>query len=256
MSVGFTIRHFETPEDHRQCEDVQQAVWRGDYPVPSNMTITTQRHGGLALGAFDESGRMLGFVISMYAPAHQTGACGHASHHSHIAAVLPEFQGLRIGEALKRRQAVELRARGLNLVTWTYDPLEARNAWLNIHKLGAVSRIFIPNCYGEMRDVMNSGLPSDRLEVEWWLDEKREAMPAGAARVMAGGALRVAPGADTREIDIPADFQALKRNNLDEARQVRLRVREAFEYAFSAGFMVTDFCVVSGRAYYTLTKIG
>jgi chorismate synthase len=252
MTPPFHIRHFETPDDHRQCEDVQQIVWRGDYPVPSNMTITTQRHGGMALGAFDDAGRMLGFVISMYAPAHQAGANSHVSHHSHIAAVLPEFQSLRIGEALKRRQAEELRARGLNLVTWTYDPLEARNAWLNVHKLGAVSRIFIQNCYGEMRDVMNMGLPSDRLEVEWWLDETQ----AGAGREMAGGALRVDPGSERIEIDIPADFQALKRSSLEEALHVRLRVRAAFENAFAAGFLVTDFGVFSGRAYYTLTKVG
>jgi chorismate synthase len=253
MTPRFSIREFAGAEDHRQCERLQQLVWEGDYPVPTNMTITLQRHGGLSLGAFDDSGRMLGFVISMLSPAHQAGAKGHTSHHSHIAAVLPELQGQRIGEALKLRQAEELRARGFNLLTWTYDPLEARNARLNIHKLGAVCRIFIQNCYGEMRDVMNMGLPSDRFEVEWWLDEKRTADTG--ARVMGGGALRVSPEGEQMHIDIPADFQALKRNNLDEAHRVRLQVRDACERAFSEGFLVTDFTVLDGRAYYTLTKV-
>jgi predicted GNAT superfamily acetyltransferase len=250
---GFEVRPFASAEDHRQCERVQEAVWVGDSPVPTNMTITIQHHGGLALGAFEPDGRMIGFVISMLAPAHQPGARNRLCHHSHIAAVLPELQGRQIGEALKRAQGDELLRRGFNLMTWTYDPLEARNARLNIAKLGAICRTFIRNCYGEMRDALNAGLPSDRFEVEMWLDK---APVSSCETQMANGELTLDTRRATMHIDIPADFQELKRNNFDEARRARFETRAAFERAFAEGFVVTDFTASSERAYYTLTYLG
>jgi chorismate synthase len=250
---SFEIRPFASIDDHRQCEQVQELVWVGDTPVPTNMTTTIQHHGGLALGAFEPDGRMIGFVISMLAPAHQPGANHGLCHHSHIAAVLPELQGRQIGEALKRAQADELVRRGFNLMTWTYDPLESRNARLNIAKLGAICRTFIRNCYGEMRDALNAGLPSDRFEVEMWLDK---APVSSCETQMAGGVLTI----DTRQaqlhVDIPVDFQTLKRNNFDEARRARFETRAAFEKAFADGYAVTDFTMLPGRAYYTLTNLG
>jgi predicted GNAT superfamily acetyltransferase len=252
-SARVVIRPFETPEDHRQCETVQRQVWVGDDVVPTNMTITIQRHGGLALGAFDGDGALLGFVLSMLSPAHQPGARNGLCHHSHVAAVLPTIQGKRIGEALKRAQAEEIQRRGFNLMTWTYDPLEARNAWLNIHKLGCICRTFIRNCYGDMRDAMNRGLPSDRFEAEWWLDK---APLSSCETVMADGQLLLDTRADALYIDIPTDFQALKRSDLAAAQQVRLETRAQFESAFGLGYIVSDFTTQPNRAYYTLTKLG
>lgn len=250
--MSYTIRQFESADDHRKCEALQRLVWVGDAEVPSNMTITLQRHGGVALGAFDAQNQMLGFVLGLLAPAHQRGAAQHLSHHSHIAAVLPELQGQKIGEALKLAQAEEIRRRGLNLMTWTYDPLEAKNAHLNINKLGAIARIFIENAYGEMRDVLNAGLPSDRFEAEWWLD--RAAVSPFESR-MAQGELSIDSRRDTQQVEVPRDFQAIKRHSLDEALAVRLRTRTAFQQAFLAGYAVTGFTLLSDRAYYTLTKL-
>jgi predicted GNAT superfamily acetyltransferase len=253
MNSNFEVRSFDSVDDHRQCELVQESVWVGDAAVPTNMTITIQHHGGLALGAFEPDGRMIGFVISMLAPAQQRGARNGLCHHSHIAAVLPALQGKQVGEALKRAQAAALHARGFNLITWTYDPLEARNARLNIAKLGAICRIFVPNCYGDMRDAMNAGLPSDRFEVEWWLDK---AAISSCETQMADGQLTIDTRLSTQVVEIPADFQALKRNNFDEARRVRTETRFAFERAFADGLAVTGFTAESsGRAYYTLTKL-
>ncbi len=251
--MSYTIRDFLSMDDHHQCEALQRAVWVGDAEVPSNMTITVQRHGGIALGAFDAEDRMLGFVLGMLAPAHQAGAARNLCHHSHIAAVRPELQGRKIGEALKLAQADEIRRRGLNLMTWTFDPLEAKNARLNIEKLGAICRIFVENCYGEMRDVMNAGLPSDRFEVEWWLDKANIA--AGVVR-MADGALTIDTNRDTQQIEIPRDFQSVKRRSLAEALDVRMRTRAQFQAAFGAGYAATGFTLLPDRAYYTLTKLG
>lgn len=259
--MRYVIRHFETLDEHRQCEDLQREVWAGDSAVPSHLTSTVQRHGGLTMGAFDEDGGLLGFVMSFLAPAHQAGAARALCHHSHIAAVRNELRGRGIGEALKRAQAAEVLRRGLNLITWTYDPLEARNARLNVGKLGVICRTFIRNCYGDMPDVLNRGLPSDRFEVEWWLDARdaRDARSeSDGARVMAEGCVRVPrPGvsSDALEIEIPIDFQQLKRSDPVAAREVRMRTRDEFERAFQSGYAVTQFTAHTDRAYYTLTKL-
>jgi len=253
--VNYIIRPFASLDDHAQCEDLQREVWAGDSAVPSHLTSTVQRHGGLTIGAFDDDGVLLGFVMSFLAPAHHDGAARALSHHSHIAAVRNDLRGRGIGEALKRAQAVDVRNRGLNLITWTYDPLEARNARLNIGKLGAICRTFIRNCYGDMPDVLNRGLPSDRFEVEWWLDD---AADAAGARAMADGRLIVpAPSARSADlhVDIPVDFQELKRLDPAAAREIRMRTRDEFEEAFACGYAVAEFTALTDRAYYTLTRV-
>ena len=124
----YFVRPFISVADHEQCVEVQRRVWVGDDPVPTNMTIAMERHGGVAVGAFDVSERMLGFVFSFVAPCHHVGANNGLCHHSHMAAVLPSWQGKGMGEALKQAQADLVRAAGYNLMTWTVDPLEAKNA--------------------------------------------------------------------------------------------------------------------------------
>jgi len=248
--MNFTIRHFETSDDHLACVALQERVWAGDIPVPTNMTITIQRHGGVTLGAFDEANRMIGFVLGILAPAHQRGALRGLSHHSHIAAVAPEHQGMGIGEALKRAQAEWCKAQGLNLMTWTVDPLEAKNARLNFGKLGCVCRTFIRNCYGDMQDNLNAGLPSDRFEVEWWLDRKVE----GGEWRGASDTLRIPIGnwQLAKQIEIPCNFQGLKKSDFEAARRWRFEAREQFESAFAQGYIVTSFTLDADKAFYTL----
>lgn len=247
----YTIRPFETIEDHEQCVDVQTRVWAGDAAVPTNLTIAMARHGGVAIGAFDAENRMFGFVFSFVAPCHYAGAHRGLCHHSHMAALLPAWQNRGIGEELKRAQARAVLADGYNLMTWTYDPIEARNARLNIGKLGAICRTYIRNCYGEMKDVLNAGLPSDRFEVEWWLDKQHD----GDVVHMAGGHLTLNPRSQPSvTVDIPRDFQAVKRHDYEAARRWRFDVREQFERAFEAGYAVTGFNVTSDRAFYELVR--
>jgi predicted GNAT superfamily acetyltransferase len=248
--MDYVIRPFEDVGDHEQCEIVQQHVWGGNFVVPANMTITLQRHGGVAIGAFDRDGRMIGFVVGFLSPTHHEGANKGLSHHSHIAAVAPEWQGRGVGEALKRAQGEAVRAQGLNLVTWTFDPLEAKNARLNIAKLGCICRTFIRNAYGNMNDVLNAGLPSDRFEVEWWLDQRIE----NEELRMANDHLAFSIRHSRFSIDIPRDFQSVKRTDIDAAWRWRLETRERFERAFADGFVVTNFTLTDDRAFYALAR--
>ena len=241
----YTIRPFDQFEDYQQAEHIQATTWSATEVVPSNMLMAMQRHGSVALGAF-EGGRtggaqMLGFVFSFLSPAHVPGAAHGLSHHSHMAAVLPAWRGHGLGLALKQAQAEAVLQAGYNLMTWTFDPLEARNANLNITKLGGLCRTYIRNCYGEMRDPLNKGLPSDRFEVEWWLDDT-------------AATLRPSTQTESRYIDIPVNFQAVKQADLTQAKQIRLDSRAQFEDAFAAGYLITGFQLTAKFGRYMLTK--
>ena len=236
------IRPFENFEDFEQAEQLQNVTWSAVETVPSNMLIAMTHHGAIGLGAFEGesgAGRMVGFAFSFLAPTNLLGAQHGLSHHSHMAAVLPELRGQGIGLQLKHAQAQAVLAQGYNLMTWTYDPLEAKNANLNITKLGCICRSYIPNCYGEMRDGLNAGLPSDRFEVEWWLDRK----------------IRIENG-ELRKIEIPSDFQAIKKVDMTAAKAIRLKTREYFVQAFAAGFVVTGFEMTPTHGIYALTLSG
>lgn len=274
-AADITLRPFDGIKDHDQCVELQGRIWGAPNAVASSMTLAVQRHGGVAIGAFDRQGRLLGFVFSFLAPARFPGARRGLSHHSHMAGVAPEWQNRGLGTALKLAQREAVLAQGLNLITWTYDPLEARNARMNIHKLGAICRTYCREYYGEMRDTLNAGVASDRFEVEWWLEPPEESSPpersldadaatpgqeviAAAPRAAAAASavstrLRDARPAGRLEINIPADFQAMKRKDINLARAWRMRTRLQFEDAFSKGFVVTDFAILADRTCYILT---
>jgi predicted GNAT superfamily acetyltransferase len=239
--ANYSIRPFETIQDHEQCQAIQGKVWGESFAVPVNMTVAVERHGGVALGAYDGATQaMIGFVLSFLAPVTFPEARHGLSQYSHMAAVADEWRGRGVGTALKLAQSKAVLARGINLITWTYDPLEARNASLNIRKLGCICRTYARNVYGDMRDNLNAGLPTDRFEAEWWLDEQRPQFAADSPRM---------------EIEAPVDFQALKRRDINLAKAWRTRTRLQFEQAFKAGYAVTSFGVNGNRAFYLLTRL-
>ncbi|MCS7059908.1 MAG: hypothetical protein RMN25_01975 [Anaerolineae bacterium] len=260
--ANIDIRPFASVADHMQCDALQRRVWGDANTVSPPMSIAIQRHGGIALGAFERrSGRMIGFVLSFLAPSSLPGAARGLSQHSHMAAVAPEWQNRGVGMALKLAQRHAALAQGINLITWTYDPLEARNAMLNIHKLGAICRTYHRNYYGDMPDTLNAGLATDRFEVEWWLDaggrsgadQAVSQAPAYTSSLLAEDKQGV-PAVHHIEIDIPLDFQALKRTDLNHARAWRMRTRLQFEDAFSRGFVVVDFIRLGPRTFYVLKQ--
>jgi predicted GNAT superfamily acetyltransferase len=257
--MAVLIRPVETFAEYHDVEEIQRQAWAmpDDLEVvPLHLLITAAHHGGMLLGAFDGE-EMLGFVFGFIGLT----AGGKLKHCSHMMGVRPGVQSSGVGYRLKLAQREFVLAQGLDLITWTYDPLESRNAYLNVAKLGAVCRTYLCNLYGEMADGLNAGLPSDRFEVEWWLGSERvvgriagelrqplsePVVQANATHLLpnglvAPGDLRLDADAPTIRVEIPADYQAIKAADSGLARDWRLATRDLFEAYFAAGYAVVDF---------------
>lgn len=248
MTEAVEVRLVSTDEEYAACEALSRDVWGAAERnvVPRELLKTMQLNGGVVAAAFTPQGRAVGFVFGFLGMRD-----GGLRLCSHQLGVLEEWRGGGIGIALKERQRTRSLELGYELITWTFDPLEARNAYINLQRLGATARLYDRDHYGIMEDELNRGLPSDRLEVEWWIGRPhraRQAAPADAAVLLqvgpAGepllGEREVTPG-QVALIGIPSDFQALKRNDMDRARRWRLASRSAFEAALAAGLSATGF---------------
>jgi predicted GNAT superfamily acetyltransferase len=229
-----------------ELEGLQVRVWgsslREIVPVHALHIVATT--GGILLVAYDGD-EPVGFALGFLARRD-----GHLYHASHMLGIDPAYQGHGIGAALKWAQRERALAQGLDLMTWTFDPLESRNAYFNLHKLGVISRTYKENVYGELDDDLNRGLPSDRLVVEWWLRRvPRTHQPPDEAAVSilsdGGGepVLRLERELDGRplRVDAPRDIQAIKREAPDVAAEWRLAQRAALTWALDRGYVVQDF---------------
>jgi predicted GNAT superfamily acetyltransferase len=273
------IRLLESPEDMPAVEALQRAVWPGSETdvVPAHMLITAVHNGGLIAGAFVED-QLVGFVFGF--PGIEFTPDGpRPKHCSHMMGIHPDQRNSGIGFALKRAQWQMVRHQGLDHITWTYDPLLSRNAYLNIAKLGAVCNTYRQSEYGDMRDGLNAGLPSDRFQVDWWINTRRverrlgkrarrtlkledfskaELHPLYAPHRSDDHWLRPPEHFSPLEgnltlAEIPTDFSALKDADFSLARDWRFFSRELFETAFSDGYIVTDFVFDQDRSFYVLT---
>lgn len=265
---GFTIRHLETVEDYKAAEEVQRRAWGlSDLDIaPLHILLTIHKSGGLVLGAFDQqTSILLGVLLGFYGRSND----GRWKHCSHMMGVLPEARDRGIGQALKLEQRRLILAERLDLITWTFDPLEARNATLNFTKLGVVSNHYIRNIYGDTLGELNAGLPTDRLSVDWWIRSPRvqarveagqEAtvwqtannLPAQATSILQ--VTRLPDGLPVPEeynlnsheptlaLEIPSDFQSLKASDSALALRWRLTTQALFEHYFAAGYTATE-CV-------------
>src|SRR5574337_385465 len=154
------IRRLKTHEEYRQCERIQMAAW-GNLGVGSEVLGVTEKYGGAVLGAIVNR-KVVGFIYAFLARYH-----GRLVHWSHLMAVEARHRDQGLGFRMKlahRRLALE---QGIKSICWTYDPLQSRNATLNIFRLGARAEEYIPDCYGRFPSVIEKGLPSDRLVVDW-----------------------------------------------------------------------------------------
>lgn len=273
------IKILESPEDMTRVEDLQRAVWHGSETdvVPAHMLITAAHNGGVVLGALAND-QLVGFVFGF--PGLEFTPDGpRPKHCSHMMGVHPDFRNSGIGFALKRAQWQMVRHQGLDHITWTYDPLLSRNAYLNVTKLGAVCNTYRRSEYGEMRDGLNAGLPSDRFQMDWWINTRRverrlgkrarrplkldhfsqaDLQPLYSVQAHAGGLSRPPehvspPDGKLALTEIPSDFEALKTADFSLARDWRFFTREVFETAFAGGYIVTDFIFDQGRSFYVLT---
>ena len=265
--TNFNIHLIETPEEMRLVEDLQRTVWPDSETdiVPLHMLITAVHNGGFVLGAFVEE-KIIGFVFG-FPGLEKTPDGPRPKHCSHMMGIHPDHRDGGAGYALKRAQWQMVRRQGLDHITWTYDPLLSRNAYLNIAKLGAVCTTYRRSEYGEMRDGLNVGLPSDRFQVDWWINTRRvetrlgkHPRPTLKLDHMTRSGLRpfysvlsstgdlprppehIPPFDDLLLFaEIPVDFFMLKSVDFALARDWRFFTRELFETAFAKSFIITDF---------------
>ncbi len=232
MSTDSTVlRRCHSIEEFRACVALQKDVWNFTDAelVPLRMFVVADKVGGQVMGAFDGK-EMVGFALSV--PGTRTG---HVYLHSHMLAVRKDHRNSGLGRRLKLLQREDALDRGIELIEWTFDPLEIKNAYLNLEKLGAIARRYNINQYGITSSPLQGGLPSDRLIAEWWLKSKR------VETLLATGK----NPAVVREssITVPAqiyDWKAAPETR-SQAQQVQERNREQFLLAFSRGMAVVGY---------------
>ncbi len=248
---------------------IQEEIWSGDVIVPPQLLLATVHNGGfVALGHVDGDDRPAGFVFGFLGIYDY-----HFRHHSHMLAVRPEHRGTGLALGLKEAQRDHCLDQGIEIMAWTMDPLEALNARFNFGKLGTYAREYHRDFYGDMPDKLNAGLPSDRFYVEWPIgndrtykrlrredrppaledaerEEIRHLLRADADRPV----LAEPPAGESHLlVEIPADFQGIKRRDASLALEWRIAARGAFEGAFGQGYAAVEFLrAQDGRGAYLL----
>jgi predicted GNAT superfamily acetyltransferase len=266
------IRPLKTLDDFRACERIQKSAW-GNVGVASEVLKVTAKYGGVVLGAA-VNGKVVGFLYAFLARRH-----GRPIHWSHLMAVEPGFRDRGLGFRMKLAHRRLALAQGIKSVCWTYDPLQSRNAALNIARLGGRVDEYLENCYGRFESRIERGLPSDRLVVDWRIASvnvaRRLAVPrrclSGIAslprvnetRTSAGGfienrRLHLALTAPRLAVEIPANTDTMRARNLRLAERWRRESRRIFQRYFARGYDVEDFvppgAPTGGRCFYILRR--
>ncbi|HWC20054.1 MAG TPA: GNAT family N-acetyltransferase [Terriglobales bacterium] len=225
------LRHCKEIAEFQACVDLQRDVWSfadADL-IPVRMFVVASKIGGQVIGAFDGS-VLVGFALSI--PGARSG---HTYLHSHMLAVTEKYRNSGLGRRLKLAQRDEALTRGFELMEWTFDPLEIKNAYLNIEKLGAIVRRYTLNQYGMSSSPLQGGLPTDRCVAEWWLNSKR------VHDLIEEGRQTVVDPEET--ITVPAQIYEWKADpaNRERARELQLANRHHFLNAFSSGLAVLGY---------------
>lgn len=300
MVTKWNLHILDTADDMVKVEAIQRQVWPESETdvVPAHLLLAAVHNGGVAIGAYlastgeladpqeTLSDRMVGFVFG-FPGIYLTPDGPRPKHCSHMMGVLPAYRDRGLGFALKRAQWQMVRHQGLDRITWTFDPLLSRNAYLNITRLGAVCNTYLRDAYGQMRDNLNFGLSSDRLQIDWWINTARverrlsrkprvaldlaHFLPAGARIINPAepapdgwihpSASEPEPEADLEQetlllLEIPPDFRSIKEARPDIALAWRLHTRAWFEDLFMRGYLITDFIHLPGksaRSFYVLS---
>ncbi|HWS17568.1 MAG TPA: GNAT family N-acetyltransferase [Candidatus Elarobacter sp.] len=226
-----TIRKCAGMDELNACVALQKEVWNFDDVdlVPLRMFVVSQKIGGQTIGAF-HGDDLVGFAFSI-----PGSRAGHAYLHSHMLAVRDSFRNHGLGRKLKLAQRDDAIQQGFELLEWTFDPLEIKNAHLNLSRLGAIARRYSVNHYGYSSSPLQGGLPTDRLVAEWWLKSKRvvdllEKKQPPQFKV-------------DKKIDVPAQIYAWKASPTERHRaaEVQKRNREQFVSAFSRGLVALGY---------------
>ncbi len=228
---SIVIRKCHQLDEMRACVALQKEVWNFSDAelVPLRMFVVAEKVGGQVIGAF-AGNEMAGFALSV--PGVRGG---HSYLHSHMLAVRKQHQNAGLGRRIKLFQRDDALARGFELIEWTFDPLEIKNAYLNIEKLGAIARRYSVNQYGITSSPLQGGLPTDRLVAEWWLKSKR------VETLLQNGKK---PRFETlTTISVPAQIYDWKASSVTrgQAKEVQDRNREQFMKAFADGLAVLGY---------------
>jgi predicted GNAT superfamily acetyltransferase len=228
---SITIRKCTALDEMRACFALQREVWKFTDAelVPVRMFVVASKIGGQVMGAFDGP-EMIGFALAI--PGQRAG---HAYLHSHMLAVRQQYRNSGLGRRLKLFQREDAMARGFELMEWTFDPLEIKNAFLNIERLGAIARRYSVNQYGITSSPLQGGLPTDRLVAEWWMKSDR------VTRLLSGKGL---PKVErSRTVEVPAQVYAWKADPTTRAQALEIqdRNREQLTRAFAGGLSVLGY---------------
>jgi predicted GNAT superfamily acetyltransferase len=219
--VELKVRAVTAPEELGRLPALERLVWGSEDPVPVHLWAAVVHAGGVVLAAHPpgDPDDWWGFAAAFLGRDDDGWYL-----HSHMVGTLPAHQGQGVGRRLKHAQWRWAEQHGLGRLVWTYDPLQAKNAWFNLHIVGARVRRYVPDYYGVLNDELSGTRPSDRLVVEW-RGQPPEPVPPGPWRV----------------IEVPADITRLSREDPEAAQQAVLRVRAAFESALREGRRVVGF---------------
>jgi predicted GNAT superfamily acetyltransferase len=247
-----SIRDLTTYREFLQVRKVQRECWgfesdEGLYPP---ILLTASQNGGTVLGAFDGD-KMVGYLFGFLGLHENRGPLKLCSQ---TMGVLTEYRGRGIAEQLKWAQRERALKLGLKLVTWTYDPLEGPNAYLNLHKLHGIARVYKRNVYGEHFGLLNEGMPTDRFMVEWWVEkisninyQMSNVEGRMVTQVEGSGMGQRLVGYDLQakdemvQVEIPVDIQAIRKTDMKLAIDWRNKSREIFEAYFARGYVAMDF---------------
>ena len=224
------IRQLSQETEFAEVVRLQREIWGFDDAdlLPQRLFVVASKVGGQVLGAFDEK-RMVAFCFCI--PGLKPG--GKYYLHSHMLGVLPEYRNTGLGRHLKLEQRLYAIEASVDLIEWTFDPLELKNAFFNIERLGAIVRRYVHNQYGTTSSRLHGGLPTDRLVPEWWIRSRR------VENLLNGHAVE-RPPTDER-ISVPIDIGELRQKSPDKARRVQLGLADQFDRYFRAGLAVVGF---------------
>jgi len=224
------VRPLAAHSEMKDAVRLQQEIWGFEEVelIPLRMFVVASKVGGQVFGAFDGA-RMVGFCLSV--PGLKPG--GKTYLHSHMLGVLPDYRDAGVGRQLKLAQRDEALTRVINLIEWTFDPLEIKNAFFNVERLGAIVRRFVVNQYGMTTSRLHTGLPTDRCIAEWWIATPR------AAAISAGRQFPRNP-VEAR-IAIPSNIANLRSRDPERAREVQQEAGAQFLKAFDRGLAVIGF---------------
>ena len=241
--MKYRIRPCRTLDELAACVKIQTEIWGyAEHELyPQRLFINLGKIGGHVLGAFTPQGSLVGFVASMPAWRGQ-----ERYFHSLSLGVVRGHENQGLGRALKLAQRRAALAAGIHRIEWTFDPLRAKNAYLNIHRLGAIVRHYLPDYYGHVDSRFQGGLPSDRLVAEWHLNSAR------VRRALAGKLTRSSPRRPAAEVIIPPEIDRLLETRPAEALALQGEIRKQLQKHFRRGLVITGFCYNGHSARYLL----